>query len=752
MRSEPFTGWRRLAVVGCLFVGAVPDAAPAQTRTNTNPIEATELKKLELRGVKSVDALDLERSIASVSTSCRNALATPFCKLWRSKNFVKKAYLDRDEIARDMLRIRVYYWKRGFRSAEVDTIITKTAEKQVTVVFNIVEHEPTLVGRLQIDYDSLLLRRNRVQKMTLLKAGQPLDLVKLDSMRIAFAQEMWSEGHSDATVDTVVTVDETRRLADVRFTLIPNQTTYIGSLVINGLEKVSRQTVLNSITLRVGELYRASDVLESQRNLFESNLFRLAAVEVPPQFDSVKQVTITLAESPLHEAHYGVGVTNLDFFQADAQYTAFNLLGGARRLDITATVGNLLANQLKGKGFFYEPDSVILGSSAPRFLQPTWAASVDFRQPAFLHRPRNQAGISAFAHRRSTPGIFIDRGYGGAVALTNQVRVRAPLSVTYRYELNRVDAGDVYFCINFGVCESVTIDALRAHQRLSPLSLGGFIDRSDDPLDPTRGYQARADIEHASSMTLSDFGYTRGFMDIAAYNHRGYSAVYGAHFRLGIVRDAGRGGDVFHPRKLFYAGGATSVRGYGTNQLGPRVLTIGPEKLMAIGCTDANFETTCDPNTVLNDTLRLNDSDFKPQPLGGTSLLEASIEYRVPIGFQRRLTAAAFVDGAVVGSAAVAGLATLRNLVEGQWAVTPGVGIRYKSAVGPIRIDLGYNPQNKPENLRVITETTVNGQPRIVTVGSQNPGGPSSAGTRSYQPARTFLDRFALHFSIGQAW
>ena len=736
----------RVVVLGCLFQGALPSAAHAQSKVNSNPIEAPEIKHLELRGVKSVDPLDLEASIASVATTCRNVLYWPLCQIFGGR-FVKKEYLDRDEIARDMIRIRVYYWRRGFRAAQVDTTITKIGDNKVDVVFNIVEHDPTLVRKIEINYDSLVLREKRVRKMTLLKAGDPLDLVKLDSMRISFANEMWSEGHSDATVDTVITIDEGRRLADIRLTLIPNHSTYVGDIVINGLEKVSRQTVLNSITMRSGELFRASDVLESQRNLFESNLFRLAAVEVPPQFDSVKKITITVAESPLQEREIGVGVTNIEFFQTDAKYTAYNLFGGARRLDINATVANIFGNQLAGKGFFYDPESITPGAGVGKYLQPTWTASVDFRQPAFLQRPKNQAGINAFAHRRSTPGIFIDRGYGGAVTFTNHVRIRAPVSLTYRFEVNRVDAGDVYFCINYGVCETKTIEVLRAHQTLSPLALDGFIDRSDDPLDPTRGYQARANLEHASRLTSSDYGYSRAFLDVAAYNHHGPDNAYGGHLRAGFIRTGVGADDVLHPRKLFYAGGATSVRGFPTNQLGPRVLTIAPENLVAIGCSPATFTTSCDPNAAAVDTtgntIKIPDRDFKPQPLGGTSILEWSAEYRRSIGFRRRLWAAAFVDGAVVGSNVVSGLSSLRNLVKGQAAITPGIGIRYKSPVGPVRIDVGYDPTGAHE-LQVITEAIIDGERRIFTVGQ----------TRRYHERRgaLALERFQMHFSIGQPW
>jgi outer membrane protein assembly factor BamA len=173
----------RVVVLGCLFLGAVPVAAHAQSKVNSNPIEAPEIKHLAINGVKSVDALDLEKSIASVATSCRNVLYTPFCRIFGGR-FVKKEYLDRDEIARDMIRIRVYYWRRGFRAAEVDTTITKVGDDKVDVAFNIVEHDPTIVRKIQVDFDSVLLRESRVRKMTLLKAGDPLDLVRLDSMRI----------------------------------------------------------------------------------------------------------------------------------------------------------------------------------------------------------------------------------------------------------------------------------------------------------------------------------------------------------------------------------------------------------------------------------------------------------------------------------------------------------------------------------------------------------------------------------------
>ena len=732
----------RAAVAGCVaLVVAVPVDARAQIKLLAN--KHPEVRQLRLEGVHNVDRLDLEKSIDTQQSNCKNVVFSPICRwISRSPSLLTKHYLDHNQLALDIIRIRVYYWMRGYRSAEADTSVTPNGDG-VTVTFKITEHEPTLVRKVTIAYDSTLISERRIKKQQLLKSGQPLDLTKLDSMRVLYTNEMWASGHSDAQVDTAITLDSARRVADVHLDLIPNHPTFVGSISIRGLNRVSQATVLNSLTFHAGELFRQGDVIESQRNLFESSLFRLAAVEVPPQFDSVKKVTITLVEAPLHETNISGGFTNVDFIQTQGQYTAYNFFGGARKLDVSGSLGNLGATSLAGKGFFYNPAKEVPGADNPIFLQPTWTASVDFSQPAFLRRPSNQASFGAFAHRRSTPGIFIDRGFGGNATYTNHLRVRMSASATYTFEQNRVEAGDVYFCINFGVCDTTAISTLRTHHRLSPVMGTALIDRSDDPLDPTRGYQARLEMEGASAITASDYTYNRAFIDVAAYNHTGYANTYAAHLKMGWIRGQGS----IHPRKLFYAGGASSVRGYATNQLGPRVLTIDPVRLIDPNrtghCTTASIsDGSCDPNAVA-----LSDNDFNPQPLGGRSLLEGSVEYRIPIGFQRKLTLAGFVDGAVVGSGSLPSLKTLADITRGTGAVTPGMGIRYKSPVGPIRVDLGYNPEHT-EWLPVATETIVNGERKIVLLSKPRQYSPFAGKSWLQQ----VLNRLTLHLSLGQPY
>src|SRR5258708_34932792 len=203
MRTQLY-GWLCGVVAGCVALAAVPETASAQAKVNPDPHEAPELKKLALRGVQHVDIVDLERSISTQASACRSIFVAPICLASHSMMWVDRQYLDHGQLARDAIRIRVYYWWRGYRSAEVDTIITRIAPHEVEVTFDVKEHEPTLVRRLAIDYDSALFNEKRIKKLTLLKAGEPLDLVKLDSMRVLFANEMWAWGHSDATVDTTL--------------------------------------------------------------------------------------------------------------------------------------------------------------------------------------------------------------------------------------------------------------------------------------------------------------------------------------------------------------------------------------------------------------------------------------------------------------------------------------------------------------------------------------------------------------------
>ena len=235
-------------------------------------------------------------------------------------------------------------------------------------------------------------------------------------------------------------------------------------------------------------------MLKSQRALYESNLFRRAAIEVPKQGDSSKIIVVTVQEAPLREARLSLGFNTVDFPDRGALYTTN--FGGAKRLELQAVGGNLLAGSLNGKFIFRDlTDNV--GSDRARYFAPTYNLSANLRKPWFISHA-NELSLGFFGHRRSAPGIYVDRGYGSSATFTRVVTERAPVSANYTFELTRLDAGDVYFCVNFGVCDPVDSRHCVSSSGSPPFTLTSSIDRTNDPFK-AHGFRAKLDAEHAST-------------------------------------------------------------------------------------------------------------------------------------------------------------------------------------------------------------------------------------------------------------
>ncbi len=167
-------------------------------------------------------------------------------------------------------------------------------------------------------------------------------------------------------------------------------------------------------------------------------------------------------------------------------------------------------------------------------------------------------------------------------------------------------------------------------------------DGSDDLLDPTRGFRLSTRISPEVSATGKVFGYVRAQFDGSAYYPVSDRIVIAGRARVGTTVGAAR--EDIAPSRRFYSGGGGSVRGYGYQEIGPR--------------------------------------NILDQPIGGRSLTEFSLEARVrlPI-FGGNFGVVPFVDAGNIYTSSVPKLSGLR--------IGAGVGLRYYSNFGPIRIDVG---------------------------------------------------------------
>ncbi|MEX0856114.1 MAG: BamA/TamA family outer membrane protein, partial [Gemmatimonadota bacterium] len=284
----------------------------------------------------------------------------------------------------------------------------------------------------------------------------------------------------------------------------------------------------------------------------------------------------------------------------------------------------------------------------------------------------------------------------------------------------------------------------------------------------TGGYTLFVDLEHASGPTGSDFQHNRALADATAFLGLGGELVLAGRLRAGWLgarefqglasATPGMAPRVAHPQKRFYAGGANSVRGYAQNQLGPQLVSTQIENLVfPVGEAES---AACTPEEVADlscDASELATSNrFFRRPAGGNRLLEGSVELRFPV-WGSLVGGAAFVDfGRVHDGSSRFSLSDM--------AFTPGLGLRYSTPIGPLRVDVGYRP---PETaaLRVVTSQLRPFDPERDSEDARLRSGDSVLDWVALedlallQPrvtlqdgSESFWSRLQLHFSLGQAF
>jgi outer membrane protein assembly factor BamA len=726
-----------------------PGPAPAQV----SPVEeeSPRVESVAFEGVEGIRVSELEESIVTRDTRCLGPLVRPLCWLSGSDLFRSVYYLDREELQRDVLRIRVTYFRRGYRQVQVESSLAAEGSG-VRVTFHVTEGPLTSIADLDVVRRDTLLTDADVEEAKLPAPGGALDLVRLDSATAQLERRLWDLGHAHAEVDAATDVGDGQRTAEVTVTVEPGRVVTVGEVFVLGNERVSERTIRRLFELQSGDLFRRTAMTAAQRRLWETELFQVALVDATPAGDSAQDLRIFVREAPPRAITVGPGFNTTEFVQGELRFTRYNWLGGARRLDTRVAVGNILAPQLYGKAIFGSGYPGVSSEPDPIYLRPTWQVGVSFTQPFFL-TTKMSLGLGASAYRRSLPDIVIDRGYAFEASLTRRLFEGAPLSLTYRYEQTHVDANQVYFCVNFGVCDPNTVETLRRSHQLSPLGLEAFVERLEEPTSLASGFRARARAEVASALTLSDFRHLRFELEGSRYVEVG-SGVFAGHLRAGWVGPLQGVLDVFgveegglpilHPRRRFYAGGSRSVRGYGENQLGPRVLTVAPDELIfpvdtteaAPPCSDLTIaDGSCDPEVAPSEA-------FFPQPLGGNTLVEGSLEYRFPLGGS--LIGAAFVDAGLLYGRRV-------NVPPGdRAAITPGFGVRYQSPLGPVRIDIGIRP-SLVEHLPVVTQTVgPDGELVLVQLDRLKRYDPLERTAAGFLGG--FFRRLQIHLALGEAF
>ena len=760
-----------VVLLGLGSIAAIPAGVSAQ-------IFGPEVGSVEFIGNETFPRDSLAPAIATSQTECRSWFMEPFCALfgWGER----RAELRERDVTLDVQRLERWYQLRGFSEVDVESeteVLVGGAERGERVRWSASgrppQREPLPEDPVGVATVRFTIDEGRPILADSIRYVSPEGFVLgdlLDDLPIA-PGDLWSTLALDATRDTLI-----RRLrnrgypyADVlRQTRLPRDATYsaqvtfeiepgaearYGDIRIEGIDQLDEQTVLQTLPFRTGDPYRLDQLFDAQARLFGLEIVRNASVEgdtivireqsVP---DSIVPLFVQVSEGDPYRMRGGVGLNNAECFNTEARWTSRNFFGGGRVFQLRGRLANILS----------EDFGACTETGEGEFADLTWLAAVEFSQP-WIFSTRNSFNASVFAERQSLPDIFIRRAFGLDLALVRAIGPRTPLTLSYRPELSQLSAAEVLLCTGFLVCRRDDLDVLTGVQRIAPVGINLIRDLANSLLNPTEGYRLVVDLEHAGKWTGSEYRYNRAVAEGTWYSRVTGSSVVGARIRGGWVGWGEFSGgdeaiDIIHPQRRFYAGGANSVRGFGQSRLGPRVLAVdNPVRLMqsesvgGAGCAPAELAALqCDASA-------LDTRFIVSRPIGGTRVLEGNLELRFGLG--AALEFVTFGDvGQVWGGDQKIDLANLE--------FTPGVGVRYLSPVGPIRVDVGYSFRGN-EALSVVTdqieEVTGPCLDCLVVDGLQIPyratGELSVLSTPIlFGEDGDFWRRLQLHVSIGQAF
>lgn len=667
---------------------------------------------VRFRGNRALDDYALSISIA---TSASNW--TYGWPLLRALKIGVRRVFDEVEFRRDVLRLQLLYRQHGFFEAGIDTVVRR-GDDAVRVTFRIAEGPPVVVDSISIGgLDGVVPPRRLLSRIPLV-AGKPFNRFLFEASADSIVLALRNLGYPFATIFRNYTVDRATRLARVEYEVVPGAHARIGEIAIEGSRGVSRRTIRRSLAIREGDEFDQDALYESQRSLYQSDLFRFANVALAPDSvvggaDSLVVVRVQVAEGPRTRMRAGAGYATIDCFRTQATLAAHNFIGGARRLDLAARVSKIGAAYPADLGLRNTVCSELAGDRFSDTLN--YFASATLTQPALFAR-RNAIALSAFAERRSEFRAYERIGVGTAASVSFGVGRHLPVTFAYRLTRGRTNAESATFCASFDQCEDSTIAQLKRTRREATLGVTLADAHTNSPIDPTDGHAYLLEALHASAAIGSQIAFNKVVAEASVYHavRRGWvlaGRVRGGVIRVGTTVVAGSTIRFVPPEERFYAGGPTTVRGFSRNEMGPVVYVADR--------ADTNGLVVTYPG-------------LRASPLGSAAIALANLELRLPSPvWPSRFRLAAFVDAGELWEQTED-----QGLVPGGLRVTPGVGLRITTPLGPMRFDVAYNDYpGQPGRLYVISGEG------LKLAQARYPGAPRGD---------TFFSRLKLHFSVGQ--
>ena len=718
-------------VLWCFTLVGMLTVCPEVMRAQDELLRGPVVRSLSFSGNRAIDDFTLR---ISIGTSQSSSFARWGILRWLGLG--EKRYFDETEFRRDSARIVLLYQRSGFRDVEVDMDANYSGD-DVHLRFFIDEGEPIRIRTLEVSGLDDIAEEREVLGSLPLRVGDPFNLLLVRASQDSIGAFLRNRGYPYAEIYPTYRADTAAHSATVGFLADPGPRARVAAVDVIGAREIDENVIRQAMSIRAGDWYSERGIYRSQIELYRMNLFNLVAVGLADSTDlalrdTMVTVQVNVAEAALHQIRFGPGYGTIDCFRALGAWTAYDFLGGGRTFDVSARVSKLGAT----RGGLQDNLCRSLQSEPEERRSPNYNVTASLTEPFFLSR-NTSASLSFTAERYSELQAFLRRSVGGEVSFTWRTPIGVPVTALYGLSRARTDADQAIFCYFLNVCLEEDTEVYKDWLLRSEVGLQFTWDRSNSPLNPTRGFRLTGDVRHASRALGSDslVQFTRGTVELAAYHRVARRGVFAWRIRLAAVRSP-RPDRFLTPDDRLYGGGSNSLRGFSHNELGPIVRVI-----------DETFPVS--DSAVLNSLDREGVTSYRIRrsATGGDRLAFANAEYRFPLPvFSGRVFGAVFVDAGLVYQHAQEGGAIL-DILDEHFRVTPGFGFRVASPLGPMRLDVGYNPYPPQASPQWYGETVeeLSGGERVYELRPL----PLLA---NVAPETGFLGRFRLHFSVGQAF
>ncbi len=554
------------------------------------------------------------------------------------------------------------YQSAGYSQVSV-TPQVKNQNGKLTVVFEVDEGQRDIVESLQLEGNKSFSEEELAPKGLNLEPGKPYsqDLLNRDRDRIvatyldhgfltmAFRARVNQPKNDPHQIQVIYSIDEGPQV-------------YTTSLAQLGAPDTRPEIVARNANIKVGKPLSETTLLQGESNLYTLGIFDWTSVDTraPITDQSEADVLVKMHEAKKNTITYGVGfeVTNRGGSIPSGTVALPGLppVGLPENFKTSQQTfwGPRGSIQYRRNNFRGRAEAVTIGGFAGRLDQRADASWVN---PNFWNGGWAST-VTLSGERNSENPIFTSQLSTGGIQFQHYLDSKKTKSVYVRYNLSHTKLS------NLLVPQLVLPQDQNV--RLSTISGSYSRDTRDNVLDAHKGIYQSFEIGLNPSALGSNTNFARFLGQVAYYKPVfGNGTVWANSIRLGL--EQAFAGAHIPLSESFFSGGGSTLRGFPLNG-------AGPQRLVPV-CGNPADPSTCAQISV---------------PVGGPQLLILNSELRFPLGLMKNLGGAAFYDGGNIFSKV--GLGSFTS----DYTNSVGLGLRYSTPVGPVRIDIGHLVNNIP--------------------------------------------------------